>query len=137
MSLLWHVGHFLRDVGRDIQCRLEGAVLGFGDFARAAHRADEGVADDDVPDLVSSMARFERMLRLLEENRAWPDETLRLEDDEEFNTWRDWPISIAAARSPQCRRTERRAPLGQIASAEPARALSVAIESERSSRVLS
>ena len=84
MSLLWHVGHYLRDVGRDIQCRLEGAVLDFSDFARSAYEAD-GKVGDDVPDLVSSMARFERMLRLLEEKRAWPDESLRLEDDEEFD----------------------------------------------------
>src|SRR5262249_33210893 len=55
MSMLWHVGHFLRDVGQDIQCRLEGAVLDFGDFARSAHGVDEGVAGDDVPDLVCSI----------------------------------------------------------------------------------
>jgi len=94
MLLLWHVGHFLRDVGRDIQCRLEGAVLDFSDFARFPHGAHGKVADEDVPDLVSSMVRFERMLRLLEEKRAWPDDSLRLEDDEEFDIWRDWPISI-------------------------------------------
>jgi hypothetical protein len=94
MLLLWHVGHFLRDVGRDIQCRLEGAVLDFNDFARSAPGAHGKVADEDVPDLVSSMARFERMLRLLEEKRAWPDESLRLEDDEEFDIWRGRPISI-------------------------------------------
>ena len=94
MSLLWHVSHYLRDVGRDIQCRLEGAVLDFSDFARSAHEADGSGGDDDVPDLVSAMARFERMLRLLEEKRAWPDEALRLEDDEEFDIWRGWPISI-------------------------------------------
>jgi hypothetical protein len=94
MSLLWHVGHFLRDVGRDIQCRLEGAVLDFGDFARSAHGVDQKIADDDVPDLLSSMARFEQMLRLLDEKRVWPDESLRLEDDEEFDIWRGWPISI-------------------------------------------
>lgn len=94
MLLLWHVGHFLRDVGRDIQCRLEGAVLDFGDFARSAHGADGRGADEDVPDLVSAVARFERMLRLLEEKRAWPDASLRLEDDEAFDIWRGWPISI-------------------------------------------
>jgi len=94
MLWLWHVGHFLRDVGRDIQCRLEGAVLDFNDFASSAHGADGKVGDENVPDLVSAMARFERMLRLLEEKRAWPDESLRLEDDEEFDIWRGWPTSI-------------------------------------------
>lgn len=94
MLLLWHVGHFLRDVGRDIQCRLEGAVLDFTDFARSARGADGKFGDEDVPDLVAAMARFERMLRLIEEKRAWPDASLRLEDDEEFDIWRGWPISI-------------------------------------------
>ena len=94
MSLLWHVGHYLRDVGRDIQCRLEGAVLDCSDLARSAHEAVGSGGDDDVPDLVSAMARFERMLRLLEDKRAWPDASLRLEDDEEFDIWRGWPISI-------------------------------------------
>jgi len=93
MLLLWHVGHLLRDVGRDIQCRLEGAVLDFSDFARSADAAD-GEVGDDVPDLVAAVARFERMLRLLEEKRAWPDVSLRLDDDEEFDIWRGWPTSI-------------------------------------------
>ena len=95
MLSLWHVGHLLRDVGRDIQCRLEGAVLDVSDFARSAHGADGKVGDDDVPDLVASVARFERMLRVLEEKRAWPDESLRLDDDEEFDLWRCWPTSIS------------------------------------------
>jgi hypothetical protein len=93
MSLLCHVSHYLRDVGRDIQFRLEGAMLHFSDFSRPAY-AHEKMSDDDVADPASAMARFERMLRVLEEKSAWPNESLRLEDDEEFDIWSGWPISL-------------------------------------------
>jgi hypothetical protein len=94
MSVLSYVGHFFRDVGRDIQYRFEGAVMDFSDFGRFAQGTQGEAACDDVPDLPSSMASFERMLRLLEEKRAWPEESLRLEDDEDFDNWRDWPMSL-------------------------------------------
>ena len=94
MSLLWQIGHVLKDVGRNIQYRFEGAVLDLNDFARALSGPPGGAIRDDVPDLLASMASFERMLRLLEEKRPWPDESLHLEGDEEFDVWRDWPISI-------------------------------------------
>ena len=92
MSLLSHIGHLFRDVGRDIQYRFEGAVMDFSGLAWSAQRREASC--DDVPDLVASMASFERMLRLLEEKRSWPDESLHLESDEEFDVWRDWPVSI-------------------------------------------
>jgi hypothetical protein len=94
MSLLSQIGHFLKDVGRDIQYRFEGAVLDFNDFARSLSGSRGETLVDDAPDLLASMASFERMLRLLEEKRPWPDESLHLEGDEEFDIWRDWPISI-------------------------------------------
>jgi hypothetical protein len=68
--------------------------MDFNDFGRSAQGTRGEAACDDVPDLPSSMASFERMLRLLEEKRAWPDESLRLEDDEDFDNWREWPMSI-------------------------------------------
>jgi hypothetical protein len=48
--------------------------------------------DAPIPDLLSLMASFERMLRLLEEKRAWPDECLQ----EQFDNWGDWPMSVCA-----------------------------------------
>jgi hypothetical protein len=98
MCLLTHIGHFFNGVGKDIQFHLEGAVMDFRDFARAANRTRGEASRDNVPDLHASMASFERMLRLLEENRVWPDESLHLEDDEDFDTWRDWPMSICGGR---------------------------------------
>lgn len=98
MCLLTHIGHFFKGVGKDIQFHLEGAVMDFSDFARAANGTRGEASRDNVPDLLSSMASFERMLRLLEENRVWPDESLHLEDDEDFDNWRDWPMSICGGR---------------------------------------
>jgi hypothetical protein len=98
MSLLTHIGHFFKDVGRDIQYRFEGAVMDLGDFARSAANAQGRSSCDDVPDLLASKASFERMLRLLEEKRIWPEESLRLEDDADFDDWRNWPMP---AREPR------------------------------------
>ena len=62
MPLLSHIGRFFKDVGRDIQYRFEGAVLDFGDFARAVTGTRSETACDDVPDLLACKASFERML---------------------------------------------------------------------------
>jgi hypothetical protein len=98
MSLLWQVSYFLKGVGRDVQCRFEGAVMDLNHFARPAQGTRGGATCDDVPDLRSSMARFERMLRLLEEKKPWPDDSGHLEDDESFDHWRDWPMPIRGCR---------------------------------------
>jgi hypothetical protein len=93
MVLVSQIGHFFKDVGRDVQCRFESAVMDLIDFTRPASGVrSEGA--DDVPDLPSSMASFERMLRFLEEKRAWPDESLHLEGSEDFDDWRNRPLSI-------------------------------------------
>jgi hypothetical protein len=93
MFLLSHVCHLFKYLGRDIQYRFEGAMMDLIDLTRPANRT-QGEGTDDVPDLLASKASFERMLRLLEEKRAWPDESLHLEGDEDFGDWRQWPVSI-------------------------------------------
>ena len=98
MSLFWQIGHFFKVVGRDVRYRLEGAVMDFNHFAWPAQTAQGAAAWDDVPDLRSSMARFERMLRLLEEKKPWPDDSLHLDSDEDFDNWRNWPTLINGCR---------------------------------------
>jgi hypothetical protein len=93
MYLLSHTCHLFKYLGMDIQCRFEGAVMDIIDFTRPA-KPTRGEGTDDVPDLLASKASFERMLRFLEEKRAWPDDSLHLDGDEELDDWRHWPASI-------------------------------------------